>query len=643
VAVAATLALGVALWCGGALQAAPRGFAGKAARKADGAPSVKPASGATLSLGGADGDGGGAGPDACTACNIGSIACGTTREGNLNTGDCQLASDGTFFEVWTFPLAQATEVTITQTSTAFDSFLILADAACAIIAFDDDSGGNLNSRLVITLPAGNYFIAANTFAFGERGNYQLSVTCSEPADLCGGDCTVAVIGCAETLSGTLEASDCTLPQDGSFLDIFEFTLAGEQGVTINLSTAAFDPFLWVYGSDCVPVAANDDCTEGDFSLSCLTVNLTAGTWFIGVNSFSAGEVGPYDLTVVECGEPVNPCEGCQVGTIACNETVTGELPTSGCAFADGRFVDVWAFELPGPALVTVEMTSVPLDPFVLVFREDCGDPAGFNDDCTAGDLDLSCVTLDLTAGRYWIAATSFGPGEQGAYTLTVTTSECEPLEPPCVTCRQGTIACGTSTTANLTGAACTLDGSGEVHYWQLDLPEPRSLTIRHRSGAFDPLLAVYNGECEEIARNDDCDASTLNSCLALDLAAGTYFLAAASLFSGEAGEYALSVECAGGDRNLLPGDCNADGLLQISDAVCLFRFLFAGSGDVLPCADGGLGNPDNVSLTNWNGDASVDISDGIGLLNYLFLGGAAHVLGVDACVALASCPDVCVE
>ncbi len=90
----------------------------------------------------------------------------------------------------------------------------------------------------------------------------------------------------------------------------------------------------------------------------------------------------------------------------------------------------------------------------------------------------------------------------------------------------------------------------------------------------------------------------------------------------------------------LPGDCNADGTTDVSDAICLFGLLFLGRGTV-PCP-GGLEEAANLAVLDWNGDRAVDLSDGIAELWYLFGMGAPapHVLG-SACVPIAGCGQAC--
>lgn len=88
----------------------------------------------------------------------------------------------------------------------------------------------------------------------------------------------------------------------------------------------------------------------------------------------------------------------------------------------------------------------------------------------------------------------------------------------------------------------------------------------------------------------------------------------------------------------LPGDCNQDGRVDISDAVCIFGTLFLGSPKLFPCGDGSGSHRANQALLSSNGDRLVDLSDGIYLLSYLFLGGPPHLQGVE-CIRIAGCSD----
>jgi hypothetical protein len=90
----------------------------------------------------------------------------------------------------------------------------------------------------------------------------------------------------------------------------------------------------------------------------------------------------------------------------------------------------------------------------------------------------------------------------------------------------------------------------------------------------------------------------------------------------------------------VPGDCNQDGKLDISDAVCLLGHLFLGNPTTLPCDGGTILDPGNLALLNSNGDVKVDLSDAVYTLLYLFNGGTAPVLGT-SCQPIGGCPSAC--
>ena len=90
----------------------------------------------------------------------------------------------------------------------------------------------------------------------------------------------------------------------------------------------------------------------------------------------------------------------------------------------------------------------------------------------------------------------------------------------------------------------------------------------------------------------------------------------------------------------LPSDLNQDGQLDVSDAVSLLGYLFAGNPAVLPCGNGSTTAESNRALLDSTGDGGVDLSDAVYVLNYLFLGGPSPELG-NECVRIPTCPEAC--
>ncbi len=144
------------------------------------------------------------------------------------------------------------------------------------------------------------------------------------------------------------------------------------------------------------------------------------------------------------------------------------------------------------------------------------------------------------------------------------------------------------------------------------------------------------------AAQDACDPAPA---IRFDPASGSLFPPGATVVTCTAADasgnesqcrFEVQVTCGG----QLPGDCNQDGLLDISDALCILGFLFLGKPEALPCGDGTSADPGNLGLIDWNGDTSIDLSDAVGPLNWLFTGGKAHVLG-EVCRRMDGCPPAC--
>jgi formylglycine-generating enzyme required for sulfatase activity len=86
---------------------------------------------------------------------------------------------GYYYDRYAVTLAAGQVINVTQTAnTGFtDTFLYLyGSASCGVLAQDDDSAGNLNSRIIFTAPAaGTYYLLATTYTAGALGTYTLTV------------------------------------------------------------------------------------------------------------------------------------------------------------------------------------------------------------------------------------------------------------------------------------------------------------------------------------------------------------------------------------------------------------------------------------------------------------------------------------
>ena len=92
----------------------------------------------------------------------------------------------------------------------------------------------------------------------------------------------------------------------------------------------------------------------------------------------------------------------------------------------------------------------------------------------------------------------------------------------------------------------------------------------------------------------------------------------------------------------IPGDCNRDAVLDLSDAVCIFGILFTGRPSLFPCGNGLPDDPGNVALLDMQPDGVIDLSDGVRILQFLFAVGPPHPLAVTGnerrgCVSIPVC------
>ena len=116
----------------------------------------------------------------CVASSV--ISVNSPVTGSLASTDC-LSTDrlGSYQDVMTFPATAGTQYVITQNSTVFDSYLYLLNGT-AVVASDDDSNGNLNSKISYTATAsGTLTIHATSYSASVTGAYTLAVSAASTA------------------------------------------------------------------------------------------------------------------------------------------------------------------------------------------------------------------------------------------------------------------------------------------------------------------------------------------------------------------------------------------------------------------------------------------------------------------------------
>jgi hypothetical protein len=100
---------------------------------------------------------------------------------HLDTTDNYLTEDNSYIDIYRFEGQAGQRVVIDMSSQEIDSYLILFDPEGNVLAQDDDSGGGVNARLDIVLPAdGVYTVYANSLRSQEIGAYTIQATSPQP-------------------------------------------------------------------------------------------------------------------------------------------------------------------------------------------------------------------------------------------------------------------------------------------------------------------------------------------------------------------------------------------------------------------------------------------------------------------------------
>lgn len=116
----------------------------------------------------------------------------------------------------------------------------------------------------------------------------------------GGTPHVQGISCGSTTTDALTQSGSCALNDGSYVDFYGFNGTAGQQVTVNLTSTAFDTYLFLLDPNAMVVAQDDDSGGGTNSRIIFTLTST-GSWFIAANSFSASQFGAYTLALTCTG------------------------------------------------------------------------------------------------------------------------------------------------------------------------------------------------------------------------------------------------------------------------------------------------------------------------------------------------------
>ena len=225
---------------------------------------------------------------------------GQPISGTLSDRSSVLPADDSYFNAYSFDGQAGQQILIEMSSSDFDAYLILIGPDGESIGQDDDSGGDTNSRLIATLPAGGrYTILANTYSAGETGNYSLraATTSARPTTQTPGGTRPAPQGVILREQGVLGANSQVLEEDGSLYDQYQFQGQQGQRVTISMESSEFDTYLLLVDPNGQLVDQNDDGSQGSTNSQIVATLPSSGTYTIIANAYDSSGRGRYTITV----------------------------------------------------------------------------------------------------------------------------------------------------------------------------------------------------------------------------------------------------------------------------------------------------------------------------------------------------------
>ena len=364
------------------------------------------------------------------------------------------------------------------TGSRLDSYIRLFNATGQQLAFSDDAAApgevrGVDSFLEHTFAtAGSYFLGVSGFrnqnynavtglgdTNGSTGNYGLVVTNTTPSDA--DDQTSEAIDLG-AVSGTVTRNGAI--DVGTDVDMYRFTLttAGRVQIDIDRPSGSLDSFLRLFDANGTEVARNDDGpTPGEAASveSYLDLNLSAGTYFIGISGFgnsgynavtgagdTSGSTGAYSLNVTTVvTNDTDPDD--QISQAIDLGAVAGTVTSAG-AIDGGTDVDMFRVTVTSGQTVRFDIdgTSQGFDSYIRLFDANGTELARNDDGPTPGESASLQSYLEFTftnGGSYFLGVSGYGnsnynavsgagdtTGSTGQYTLEVSPGVDNPPPPP---------------------------------------------------------------------------------------------------------------------------------------------------------------------------------------------------------------------
>lgn len=469
-------------------------------------------------------------PPAPPAPEPGAIALGQSVDGVIDEAD-PVDEQDVAYEAYRFSAAEGERVMVLLTSDDFDPFVQLGrltDGEFEELAFNDDDGDSLNSRLVFAVPArGDYLIRARPLSAGEGGAYTLSLQPAPPPP------EAARLAVGDSLTGTIDA-DTPVNDEGYRARLYRFDGREGQRIDIRLEAEDFDTYLVLYRDDGTPPTRLDDNDDNDGTNSRLIRTLEgSGPYLVEVRGFSQTVEGTYTLSLAEIA-PERPPEPIVFGAVQ-EGVIDGQDPADG----QDRNYDSFRFTGVEGNRVQIIARSGDFDTFLRISSAEGEFEALATDDDGLGEGTDSRLNFTLPeSGDYVIRLSPLSADSEGLYSLELI--DRGPAPAP------GSMLIGATARGTLVEADAAAGDGSYFDAYRIHAKAGETLVITMVSNAFDAFVIVgreKDGDEIEVLASDDDGLSDTHARLEWEVPDdGVYVIRAGSYGQSETGAYALKVE-----------------------------------------------------------------------------------------------------
>ena len=347
-------------------------------------------------------------------------------------------------------------------------------------------------------------------------------------------------------------SDTTLTPDQSFT--FSATVRNEGG-SASMATTLIYYRRRLAGGDWTAVGRDDvgrlAASRGSLRSIVLTAPAQAGSYqYRACDTPVSGESD----TDNNCSTAVRVTVSSNGTSGGCSNdlgTVSGTVERNGswdgsCQSEDypEAYARYYSFTLRERALVTIDLTSSSVDTWLVLYSGAGTGREWLTSDDDGGAGTNARVRRALPAGTYTIEATTLLDGVTGDFTLTLAVDQVDDTGAGC-TNDLGTVSGKMTRNGSWTGACFSAhDSEGRyARYYSFTLSENASVTIDLTSPSVDTYLVLRygSGTGSGLVDDDDDSGAGANARIASTLAAGTYTIEAMPFWSGETGDFTLTL------------------------------------------------------------------------------------------------------